>query len=71
MISIPKINRFPFKSIMVTGWLLAAFFWWLSYRVSDPIAQNNIGEVFGASLGITLLYTITLIIIWIKRLFKR
>lgn len=62
--------KIPYKTIMIVGWLLAAFFWWLSYQLNDPIAQNNIGEAFGASLGITLLYTLTLLIIWIRNKFK-
>lgn len=64
-------KKFPFKSIMVVGWLLAAFFWWLSLSVTNERVSNLVSEAFGASVSIVAFYTLALIIIAIKKLFTR
>lgn len=63
---LPRGIKIPFKTVMVAGWALAALFYYLSLTVQDERLANLIAESFGASVGIVGLYTLTLLIIWIK-----
>ena len=71
MITALKLKKFPFKSIMVVGWGLAAMFWYTSLQVTDDRISNLLGEAFGASISIVALYTLTLIIVWLRKIFKK
>ncbi|MBU0924124.1 hypothetical protein KKG81_04505 [bacterium] len=62
------MSKVPYKTLMLIGWVLTMLFAYLAFYFDNPKINNIFSDAFGAALSIVLIYSISWVVLKVKKI---